>query len=723
MAWNMGRGIFALPLFYSQGGFTLSDAFTIASWPVDTTVELCCVDWDNAYKDVVRFASPAARDAYFEGLESSSIVLDHLTYCKPGEPVKINIPFNACYNYNYLVVTNPQLPVPGDITPPKLYYFVTGVAFSAPNTSVLTLALDVFQTYLFNADGTNGFELGYSFLERGHWPMKLAADETTWSATGYPTVSADTKKKYLNYPEGLEVGNDYTIGYKEYKDLAYVVEHSSDLPYSLDWSIIIMSTTDLTADWGTVSSPNLDTATGFEGDGLSGGCNIYVMSYTMFGSFMREVSKAPWVSSGIINISAFPSVFLKLGNMVQLGTTWAYKLVNSSHGSIFYETLTTVNDGFSDAFAEVATNAKRFTKLYTYPYSYLQISNRSGQTLNLKPELLKTDKLTLRSYCNAVPGNMRVGLAVSQYGTGTADTDESYTYGTLVKEDNTGHSRLGYNIDCSIWFDNFPQLSIVNDGYLMYLAGTTNSREYAYNAASWGYQKSNAATNLMIEQTKLQMETNQANRDVANMLGVANIGYGAVAGGLGGALAGGGVGAVAGAIGGAAMQGLNLYGSNLQFANNQAQVTRSAGMNAQYQQFANKGDYQNSIAAINATVQDAALTQPSIVGNNGGNGFNLANGLMGLDIRWMVPQPKFVNTLCSYWGKYGYAYHEYVTPPADLDCGNTFSYWKMQDVYLTSAKADEGAKNVLRGIFEKGVTVWKNPTQIGKINPMDNYCI
>ena len=74
----------------------------------------------------------------------------------------------------------------------------------------------------------------------------------------------------------------------------------------------------------------------------------------------------------------------------------------------------------------------------------------------------------------------------------------------------------------------------------------------------------------------------------------------------------------------------------------------------------------------------------------------------------------------EYWLRYGYAVRQFLKPPRDLHCMNNFTYWKMAETYLTCASADEGAKDVIRGIFEKGVTVWANPDNIGRIDIADN---
>ena len=49
-----------------------------------------------------------------------------------------------------------------------------------------------------------------------------------------------------------------------------------------------------------------------------------------------------------------------------------------------------------------------------------------------------------------------------------------------------------------------------------------------------------------------------------------------------------------------------------------------------------------------------------------------------------------------------------------------FTYWKMHELYVRSAKCPEEFRLTIKGIFEKGVTVWKSPDDIGVVDYFDN---
>ena len=255
-------------------------------------------------------------------------------------------------------------------------------------------------------------------------------------------------------------------------------------------------------------------------------------------------------------------------------------------------------------------------------------------------------------------------------------------------------------------------MSIVNDEYVNYMASTVNRRQYSYNSAGWSQEKSLAGNQLSYDQAQMGLANNQANQDVQNQATIIGGALSAI-----GSLAGGNVlGAALGAAGTA-----NQYmASNAQFANNQALQGAYANQNKSLSDWAARGDYQNAIAGINATVQDAALTQPSQSGQMTGDGFNLSNGMMIVQIRYKQITTQMQEIVGNYFMKFGYAIRQYLVPPTDFMAMEKYTYWKMQDTAIICSDADEGVKNAIRGIFEKGVTVWREPTDIGKVYGRDN---
>ncbi len=657
------------------------------NWACASQVTLCRVAWDDAYKDVVSFESPEKRDEYFESLESESIKLENYTYLKPNEPINVDIPFNVAYTYNYLYVDNPKTDDPDDVTPPRFYYFIEGAAMLNPSTTALTLQLDVFQTYLWQ------FRLGNCFVERGH--LAVAAMYNRIQSADYDNGA--TLRLFGTQAEGLDIGNEYTISNIEFFDL------SKD-----GWRVIIQSNVDLAADWGSKSSPNLQTADGQMTDGLASGCNVYAIESWNYKAFMKKVRECPWISKGIVSLSAFPKAVLTDGPSVKLGGVDAFFLGTTPDEGDYFTSDRSLLEMLRLPLGE---EYQYYYKLQCFPYSVVEIVNYQGNSLILKPELFATDKLTLRQMSCAAPPYQKMAFFPYKYGNRTEEGQGEYTFHTMdyeaeQYEEKTGVLDHGYWLDCALWFQNFPQMSIVNDEYVNYLATTVNRRQYSYDSAGWSQSKSLAGNQLTFDQAQMGLATNQANQDITNMATIANGALSAV-----GSLAGGNV---LGAAMGAAGTGVNYLASNAKFANNQALQGQYADQNKAMSDWAAKGDYQNAIAGINATVQDAALTQPSQSGQMSGDGFSLSNGLMNVTIRYKTITTGMFSIIGNYFIRFGYAIREYLVPPTDFMAMQQFTYWKMQDTSIICSSADEGVKNAIRGIFEKGVTVWRSPELIGR---------
>lgn len=662
------------------------------SWAIQSRVTLCRVAWDDSYKDVVSFESPEKRNEYFDSLKSESIVLDNYTYLKPNEPINIDVPFHKAYTFNYLIVDNPKTDDPDDVTPPRFYYFIEGAAMLNPSTTALTLQLDAFQTYLWQ------FRLGVCFVERGH--LAMAAMHNRLESGKYNT--AETMRIFGVASEGLDVGSEYTISRAEMFDLS-----------AKKWAVIIQSNTDLAADWGTRDNPSLKTADGQMTDGLASGCNVYAIESWDYSAFMKKVRDAPWVAKGIVSISAFPKAVLTDGPTVSLNGIDAHFLGDTPDEGVYFTSDETILEQLGRL---TSADFKFVDKLKCFPYAVIEIVNYQGNSLLLKPEMVNDKKLTLKQMACAAPPYQKIAFFPAHYGEAVGDSGYGkagyYTmdYNEDQYSEKTHEVNYGYWLDTAIWFQDFPQMSIVNDEYVNYLASTTNRRQFSYNAAGWSQQKSLAGNQLSYDQAQQQLGTNQTNKDIENRAAITSAALSAI--GKFPILPSMALG-VAGAY--------NEYqASNEQFNVNQAQANQFATQNKTLADWAARGDYQNAVAGIDATVQDAALTQPSQSGQMAGDGFNLSNGMMIVQIRYKTITTQMQEIVGNYFLKYGYAIRQYLVPPKDFMAMEKFTYWKMLDTSIICSTADEGVKNAIRGIFEKGVTVWRDPLDIGRIYGASN---
>lgn len=691
------------------------------TWPVGTEVTLMQVPWDANYRDIVIWDDVQQRNTYLDAqaLSGTGWRSKRFSYCRPNDPISVPVPYSAAYKYNYAVVQNPMQPVDGEEQPLKLCYFILSTDYVAPGTTQLTLQLDVIQTYQF------GVCLGNMFVERGHMGVSNAVFKN-----GVQNLQGQYLRKYLNVPEGLDIGDSYVMANHEW----YPLTDASSFDIG---KIIIISSADLAADPGTVDSPNLNVADGQNADGIPSGCNVYSMTLSTFKAVLNAMKEKSWVAQCIQSVSTFPARLLSAGTDVQLfgnsgitmqflGETDTLELPLKTYattGNIYQQLSNGVPDGYHDLY-----------KAYTYPYSVIELTAYNGNSVFVKPELVYGNTLALTVIGCAVAPFARIGVFPTNYGQafegGQPVNYNQYTWHGFDGSDHTGVIPSGDFLDSCLWLADFPQFSIVNSNYITYLASTAHTRAYQYESAGWQNAKSNAASDLAYTQAMNQTALNEANRydqgpigapQIANYAGQA---MGAIESGLNRLTGQPAVSSNEITLAGAANYLAQRQTGNLAFNATQDLSRQVAGQNLDYAKYAARGDYANQIAAINATVQDAALQAPSTVGQMGGQGFMWKNGLVGFAVNYKTAGGAAMRTVCDFWARYGYKIQRFYNfgnaKMTALKIMNHFSYWKVSETYITCAKANEAEKDAIRGVLEKGVTVWGKPSEIGNIAPAVN---
>nr|DAR59284.1 MAG TPA: Major tail protein [Caudoviricetes sp.] len=698
-----------------------SQKLTPNTWPVGTEVTLMQVPWDANYRDIVIWDDVQQRNAYLDAqaLSGTGWRSKRFSYCRPNEPISVPVPYSAAYKYNYVVVQNPMQPVDGEEQPLKLCYFILSTDYVAPGTTQLTLQLDVIQTYQF------GVCLGNMFVERGHMGVSNAVFKN-----GVQNLQGQYLRKYLNVPEGLDVGDSYVMANHEW----YPLTDASTFDIG---KIIIISSADLAADPGTVDNPNLNVADGQNADGIPSGCNVYSMTLSTFKAVLNAMKEKSWVAQCIQSVSTFPARLLSAGIDVQLfgnsgitmqflGETDTLELPLKTYattGNIYQQLSNGVPDGYHNLY-----------KAYTYPYSVIELTAYNGNSVFVKPELVYGNTLALTVIGCAVAPFARIGVFPTNYGQafegGQPVNYNQYTWHGFDGSDHTGVIPSGDFLDSCLWLADFPQFSIVNSNYITYLASTAHTRAYQYASAGWQNAKSNAASDLAYSQAMNQTALNESNRydqgpigapQIANYAGHA---MGAIESGLNRLTGQPAVSSNEVTLAGAANYIAQRQTGNLAFNATQDLSRQVAGQNLDYAKYAARGDYANQIAAINATVQDAALQAPSTLGQMGGQGFMWKNGLVGFAVNYKTAGGAAMRTVCDFWARYGYKIQRFYNfgnakMPA-LKIMDHFSYWKVSETYITCAKANEAEKDAIRGVLEKGVTVWGDPSEIGNIAPAVN---
>lgn len=699
--------------------------FNYNVWTPDTSITLTNVKWDMQYRDVPRFPDKSAGlNRYIDRATAGNVHYRNASYHKADQPVLLDMAYNKAVGFNYLRVSNPIQPIEGGDVKRDFYYFIRAVEYVAPNTTMLVLQLDVWQTYGYDIRVTQ------AFIEQGHIGI---ANQDQFKNYG---------RTYLTVPEGLSVGTEYqTVTHRTYP----IMTTASD-----QHDILIISTVDLEGSYGTVDKPIQNTAKGGSMHGVPSGASQYIIDdITKFRAFMAAMSEFPWMSSSITSISMIPAV--DRYDMQTTGAVVANGSINvkqptggkpKEYRKAFWRNWRDEIIGY------IPHRYQHLKKLLTSPYTMIEMTVFSGTPVVLKPESWDNPDAFIGERASLLPPSQRIMAYPMRYNSRPVNPVTILTEGTAQPKDDGGNF-----VDTATQVAALPTFAIVNNQGILYQAQNAHSLAYQHQSADWSQQLALRGADLANQQATGAMgvattgynagrtadtaSTNQQNTFMAEQA-VMNAAFGLASGVAGGATAGApgmAAGALAGA--GAGLQGAlsvnmnqNNNNANLGIRNTAAATTydasnTQAGMvrdsNFAYAQEAAKGNYANTIAGINARVNDAELTPPSVSGQMGGELMNLIHDNMNISLRFKMMDESAMAAVGEYWLNYGYKVNRFCrNVPNDFMVMDKFTYWQMKEAYLSDAKIPEGFKQVIRGSLETGVRFWSNPDDIGTLDPADN---
>lgn len=154
--------------------YAYRNEFDYTRWVAGTTIKMCNVLWNSDYSDVVKFDDNIKRDKWFNELQDYyTVTLDSDRSYIPEQEVKIPVPYDVAARYNYMVITIPVLPgsapeinyEDAEAGIRKWYFFIDTIDYRSPNTTGCRISLDVWTQY------QNDIDINYMMLQRGHAPV------------------------------------------------------------------------------------------------------------------------------------------------------------------------------------------------------------------------------------------------------------------------------------------------------------------------------------------------------------------------------------------------------------------------------------------------------------------------------------------------------------------------------------------------------------------------
>lgn len=505
------------PNLETASPYALKNTFDYTRWVPDTKVHLVNVLWNGDYTNVVKFEDDNARDKWFDGISDSyTLTLTSNARIVPDGSIKLPLPYDIASRYNYLYVDIPLatsreqlIQNETDIGIRRWYFFVGDVSYSAPNTTVMYLQPDVWTNFIDSA------RLTYMMLERGHAPVH-ASDVDSFLANPIannryllsPDVNFDDSNvvrdsKYVPVGSGKKyIVIASTVGYEQ-------IQSGESGTIATGTSFTDPTYSDTSAWYGYQLQVN---EYGFGNGKDYSNLKACVTPYNRPGnrmptsldtyaipadddSFLADVT-----NQSPAFLRTIKAMFVVDEDMLTLGT----QLTLCGHTIYFVTGVEKTIDSYpleKDMFG-FDSNEEAFAKLYTYPYSRIEVSDNSG----------KTSEVRIENTVGSIGVNLLVSVAFPildsrVYLTGVGGIgSQSYMWKTL------GGTELRKQVPNGDWdkllFDlDIPTFALYMDAETSYMldsysSSCANAREQALTAyhnavrsANLGYTNGVASAN------------------------------------------------------------------------------------------------------------------------------------------------------------------------------------------------------------------------------------
>lgn len=644
------------------------------------------------------------------------IVFENYTYQRKDGTVVVPGLYDDLRLYNYLIYQN------GDTGNKSkwIYCFITSLGYLNDNATSISFETDVIQTWRFEIE--NNFMESYIAYE--HRPQYYD------NGDGVHRPCINTQ------PENIEVGTDLI------SDKQYLIDPNQNTSFTVIGMTCDMSGKDsyTNAQLGAPSQVNyyilpFNRYTGNDIKSLKigsvSGATVTISGLSVVLDAIRKNEKLVGKCVSIIVTNSIPGLVVESGQVVIKRDCFS----GEQQGD--YQILTykakTMNDMLENdlnAFSKTQVynipafiGFTEFTKLYTYPYSYLVISDNNGTTKAFKNELWQ-DMKNAQFICVGSPNSSKMNIMPLNYKV----TKSNDSYSSLINLENSFESQYE------------TSLPIISDTTALMLQSSRNSMNVGLSNIRRSNETNSAIAsatgNALSAQTSLQNNLNlsvtgrNANlasnlndlQNKSNMINASISAIGGLSGGIASALTGnigGAVGSLVGAglgIGQTAMQNqINTKQTNLQNANALANANAQASANSQSTaignqlrqlttHYQNQTNIQNAMDSYNARIHDAQATADSIV-----TGSNDLMRQIALDLNTFVlyvyrPTDEYKQKLEKIWNMRGYATNTVDYP--NLRSKVSWNYIQTVKCNIKGTNIDPNDLEKIKRVFNNGITLW-----------------
>lgn len=493
--------------------------FNYSRWTPDVNIKLCNVKWDNNYTHVVNFENNNKRDDYFKNLTGQKVELVSATNLTPMNTVKLPVPIETAQYYNYLTIELPYSDLDYDNKNKRrtnYFYFINSVESIAPSTTEFTISLDEWTTYI------NDITISNLTLERGHLPVALSDTDT------FLNNPIENNKYLLSDDVNFEFD---TTNIKESDQIIF--NDNLEEMYAC-----FLLAGDMLGEWGTYQNKdvpdddiNFQIPSGgrYSIDGTVPQFYPICIHANIIDNFLKKIDILCPQFKQCIKACFFAST--KMIDVIPLRDDFygfeIFLMRQKSERTHTLITLTKEKFNFEE-------EQKKYAKLYTYPYSLIEITNEKGDIIEIHTQDMISNTLTIDAVCDLT---MNLNFECFVNGVGGSSTLVSYANASLLWREYGGnwYKQLmqwkipTYTIVTSSLSDydvnsHYERIQLKNSAETTYaseidsiettktttLNGAIASRDNANTTASSSYNGAINSANTTLSNTALQVALNSA---------------------------------------------------------------------------------------------------------------------------------------------------------------------------------------------------------------------
>lgn len=745
-------------------------------------VTVCTVPWDmgeahvgnrtiEGIGNVVAFKDKNVRDAWFKSIPANECYRFETKFkdLHRDNVIDIPLPFDIAARYNYIAVeyslfANDGSPVQYESKDGlrKWFWFIREVEFLSPNATRVHLMIDAWQTFIYD------IQIGAMMLERGHAPM---FSTTVAKYLADPNDNcADLLAPDVNYGNNAISKHQSAFVLNDANMVCLVV--SSANPFqAAQWG------SKANNDWNVHANGHFQT------QGVPSLCAFALDPANLSQWLFNIDANFPQFMQTIRAISFVADKLVTLGNSYTFAGYSIYEVTSNYTQHDLY-TLAKADFGYPARYADIAklyTYPYAYIEVTDENgnVNEIHVEDTNGRLQVETAVNLVFPWLNVAANITGVGKSARAAINFKNvtdrtfYAQGNwYDYVSSWQIPTYVVTQDPSIAN-----DYDTHFDRAQQALAANNQYANVVesadtlvdnaalnatanSATTTASNYSVTmtaAAQATYNNNicrvdNSAT---IDSSNASITAQEQQAAIAAASGVASAAVGAI-GSLATGNVGGAIGSIAGGvIGGAATMASSAVGVQLtassagfQTANNsfhavyandlsnnkstytqnaqnditaaQNALTTGSAANSSAMQLANgQRDLATANSAIANQIAQAALNDAREFGQ-AGNGETATTRPMGLFANVVTQNDYAIRRAGDEFLRYGYMYGGIWPFDDNWNVGKHFTYWKASDFWITGLSVPDMYVDRIRFFLFGGVTVWRNPTDIGNVSIYDN---